>query len=195
MKCTLDPGVAYLVEAAQPGDDAALINVFSGDAEHPFNDSMPCRSYDYPARCVNTSAAGSLFVQAIGYLRGQPFEMRWRRAATGSEGTESAPIALALADFPYAGQVSGAGPSFYVISDLAPGTEYTVRVAPVEEMLNVNLYTGAGFENVQGVGSVFPGEPWVRLFTPTDTNGSLQIALPIGADGIGTFEVDVSPQE
>jgi len=190
----LEAGVAYLVEATQPGADEALVYVFPGGVERPFYSSPYCMSYGYPARCVSTSAEGSLFVQVIGYLRGQPVELKWRRAAMGSEGTEETPLALGPADFPYAGQVSGASPSFYAISGLVPGMEYVVRVTPVEEQLEVHAYSSVSFENADevAVGTVVPGEPFVRTLTATDAIGYLRIALPIGTDAIGTYTVEVS---
>jgi hypothetical protein len=88
--------------------------------------------------------------------------------------------------------VSGAGPSVYAISGLAPDTEYVVRITPLEERVDVNLYAGVGFENHVGGGPVFPGEPFVQMFTTIGTTAYLKIALPIGTDAIGTFEVEVS---
>ena len=93
--------------------------------------------------------------------------------------------------------MSGAGPSFYAISGLVPGTAYVARLAPIEELLAVQIFRGVGFEGeveINGV-PVLPGAPFEHTFAATDTTGYMKVALPLGADGLGTFELDVSPQE
>jgi len=48
---------------------------------------------------------------------------------------------------------------------------------------------------VLGLGPVVPGAPFVRTFSATGASVYLKLALPLGADGVGTFELDIAPQE
>jgi hypothetical protein len=194
----LDAGVAYLVEA-QAAEDAVVLQVFSGAAAQPFEDADRCDNseslVDYPARCVETSASGSLFVRLIGYAQGAPLVISVQPAVSGSEGTQSAPIALELSELPYAGQVSAAAPSFYELASVEPDTAYIARVATVHEALEVVVYDGEGFIDAQGVafGQVYAGQLFERVFLPTETTTTLRAALPLGADGITDIAIDMFP--
>lgn len=191
----LEPSVAYLVEV-DPARDYASIDVFSGGMSDPFYAPDPCTNHGdaraFPARCVATSATGSLFVRVTGYAWGEPLEISVRRALSGSEGTKSAPVMLALAE-PYRGHVSGASPSFYAFTGVTPGTAYIARVAPVEEKVAVTLIAGGGFDNafVVGTPQVTAGQPLEQVFVATSTTAYLIAALPVGSDGLSDVEVEL----
>lgn len=110
-----------------------------------------------------------------------------------SEGSVSSPVTIDLStDFPYAGQVSGNGISYYQLTGLMPAQYYKMTAADLIQDFTVNWSDTLNNELCTGQLRVLEGSMHCIFETPADSLVNVNVDRSLAPNGT-VFSFDIAP--